>query len=68
MKSVRVWACLCLVALLVPVPRVQAQDDSFASFLRGFDYEMREEMKIDSRRNSDYHSGDALRRAMRTEP
>ena len=46
MKSVRVWACLCLVALLVPVPRVQAQDDSFASFLRGFAYEMREEMKV----------------------
>jgi rhodanese-related sulfurtransferase len=49
MKKHLLLACLALIPLLAGPAPVQAQEESFDLFLSRFDYEMREEMKIDSK-------------------
>lgn len=49
MKSCRLLLCLILVLLFTAPTLILAQEERFDLFLRDFGYEMREEMKNDSK-------------------
>ena len=50
MKRCLMIICLMLLALQIILPHAGAAETEFETFLSRFDYEVRDEMKIDSKR------------------